>query len=155
MLKNKLIDLINKNEVWAFVGSGPSVDSGYPSWNKLIDIIIEGIENRDSILKDIEFQRYRNRGNYPECFSIIENSSSREYIEKKLKDILTTQKRLERGDKVKVSIRFRGREMQHKDLGMDLLNRIRDELPEGHIVEQMPRLEGRQMSMTVALSKQK
>ena len=61
---------------------------------------------------------------------------------------------LERGDKVKVSIRFRGREMQHKDQGMDVFNRIRELLPEGHVIEQMPRLEGKQMSMTVAVGKQ-
>jgi translation initiation factor IF-3 len=62
---------------------------------------------------------------------------------------------LERGDKVKVSIRFRGREMQHKDQGMDVFNRIRELLPEGHVIEQMPRLEGKQMSMTVAVGKKK
>lgn len=61
---------------------------------------------------------------------------------------------IERGDKVKVSIRFRGREMQHKDQGMDVFNRIRELLPEGHVIEQMPRLEGKQMSMTVAMGKQ-
>lgn len=61
---------------------------------------------------------------------------------------------LERGDKVKVSIRFRGREMQHKEQGMDVFNRIRELLPEGHVIEQMPRLEGKQMSMTVAVGKQ-
>ncbi len=62
---------------------------------------------------------------------------------------------IERGDKVKVSIRFRGREMQHKDQGMDVFNRIRELMPEGHVIEQMPRLEGKQMSMTVAMGKQK
>lgn len=62
---------------------------------------------------------------------------------------------LERGDKVKVSIRFRGREMQHKELGMELLNRLKAELPEGHIIEQMPKFEGRQMSMTLAMGTKK
>ena len=60
---------------------------------------------------------------------------------------------LERGDKVKVSLRFRGREMQHKDLGMDLIERIKGELPEGYSVVQEPKFEGRQMSMVVILSK--
>lgn len=60
---------------------------------------------------------------------------------------------LERGDKVKVSLRFRGREMQHKQLGIALLDRVKAELPEGYILEQEPKLEGRQMAMVVALGK--
>ena len=60
---------------------------------------------------------------------------------------------LERGDKVKVSLRFRGREMQHRELGMDLLQRVKADLPDPLIVEQEPRLEGRQMTMVVSLGK--
>lgn len=54
------------------------------------------------------------------------------------------------GDKVKVTIRFRGREMVHQDLGMRVLDRVRDELDELVKVELMPRLEGRQMIMIMA-----
>ncbi len=61
---------------------------------------------------------------------------------------------LERGDKVKISLRFRGREMQHRELGMQLLQRIKGDLPETLVVEQEPRLEGRQMTMVVAIGKQ-
>ena len=57
---------------------------------------------------------------------------------------------LEEGDKVKVTMRFRGREMAHQDLGMNVLVRVRDELDELAKVEQMPRLEGRQMVMVLA-----
>ncbi len=57
---------------------------------------------------------------------------------------------LEDGDKVKVTIRFRGREMVHQDLGMKVLDRVRDELDEMVKVELMPRLEGRQMIMIMA-----
>jgi translation initiation factor IF-3 len=57
---------------------------------------------------------------------------------------------LEDGDKVKVTLRFRGREMAHQDLGLQLLNRVRDDLEELAKVEQMPKLEGRQMIMVVA-----
>ncbi len=60
---------------------------------------------------------------------------------------------LERGDKVKISIRFRGREMQHKQLGMDLFDRLKQELPESLVVEQEPKFEGRQMTMVVMLGK--
>ena len=57
---------------------------------------------------------------------------------------------LEDGDKVKVTLRFRGREMAHQDLGMNVLVRVRDELTELAKVEQMPKLEGRQMVMLLA-----
>jgi len=57
---------------------------------------------------------------------------------------------LEHGDKVKFTIRFRGREMAHQSLGMDVLNRIRTELDELVKVEQYPRIEGRLMVMIVA-----
>lgn len=57
---------------------------------------------------------------------------------------------LEDGDKVKVTLRFRGREMAHQDLGLNVLNRVRDQLEELAKVEQFPRLEGRQMIMILA-----
>ena len=59
------------------------------------------------------------------------------------------------GDKVKVTLRFRGREITHQNLGMDLLNRIRDELADTILVEQFPKLEGRQMIMMVAPARKK
>jgi translation initiation factor IF-3 len=57
---------------------------------------------------------------------------------------------LEEGDKVKVTMRFRGREMAHQDLGMNVLIKVRDDLQEMAKVEQMPKLEGRQMIMVLA-----
>ena len=57
---------------------------------------------------------------------------------------------LEAGDKVKVTMRFRGREMAHQSLGMDVLNRVRDETAEIAKVEAMPKMEGRQMIMVIA-----
>jgi translation initiation factor IF-3 len=54
------------------------------------------------------------------------------------------------GDKVKVTLRFRGREMAHQDLGVKVLDRIRTELAETTKVEQFPRLENRQMIMVLA-----
>ena len=62
---------------------------------------------------------------------------------------------LDEGDKVKVTLRFRGREITHQELGMDLLNRTRDELKDLIIVEQFPKLEGRQMVMMIAPGKKK
>jgi translation initiation factor IF-3 len=57
---------------------------------------------------------------------------------------------LEEGDKVKVTIRFRGREMVHQDLGLKVLDRVREELEPVSKPEQFPRLEGRQMVMVIA-----
>ena len=60
------------------------------------------------------------------------------------------RKFLGEGDKVKVTMRFRGREMAHQDLGLKLLNRVRDEVDELAKVELMPKMEGRQMIMVIA-----
>ena len=60
------------------------------------------------------------------------------------------QKFIEEGDKVKVTLRFRGREMAHQDLGLQVLIRVRDDLEAVAKVEQMPRLEGRQMVMVMS-----
>ena len=57
---------------------------------------------------------------------------------------------LDSGDKVKVTMRFRGREMAHQEIGMAVLMRVRDDLEEVAKVEQLPKLEGRQMTMVVA-----
>lgn len=60
---------------------------------------------------------------------------------------------LERGDRVKVSLRFRGREVQHKQLGIDFLERVKADLPEGAVLEQEAKMEGRQITMLIGMSK--
>jgi translation initiation factor IF-3 len=57
---------------------------------------------------------------------------------------------LEHGDKTKITLRFRGREMVHQDLGVKLLERVREDLNEVALVEQEPKLEGRQLTMVMA-----
>lgn len=57
------------------------------------------------------------------------------------------------GNKVKISMRFRGREIAHHDLGMQVLERVREELTDGIKIEQHPKLEGKQMIMVVAPAK--
>ncbi|MEN0088102.1 MAG: translation initiation factor IF-3 [Pseudomonadota bacterium] len=57
------------------------------------------------------------------------------------------------GDKVKVTLRFRGREMAHQELGLQLLHRVRDDMEDKTKVEAMPKLEGRQMIMVIAPAK--
>ena len=65
----------------------------------------------------------------------------------KMRNIL---KFLEEGDKVKVTLRFRGREMVHQDIGMRVLQRVQDDLGDLVKIEQWPRLEGRQMTMVMS-----
>jgi translation initiation factor IF-3 len=60
---------------------------------------------------------------------------------------------LEEGNKAKVTLRFRGREMAHQNLGFDLLNRIKDDLQELAVVEAFPKMEGRQAVMVLAPKK--
>jgi translation initiation factor IF-3 len=57
---------------------------------------------------------------------------------------------VEEGDKVKVTMRFRGRELAHQDLGMNVLMRVRDDLDAIAKIEQFPRMEGRQMTMVMS-----
>jgi len=59
------------------------------------------------------------------------------------------------GDKVKVTLRFRGREMAHQELGRDLLKRVEDDLAEYGSVEQFPKMEGRLMVMVISPQKKK
>ncbi len=62
---------------------------------------------------------------------------------------------LDEGDKAKVTLRFRGREMAHQEFGVRLLERVRNDLETVGQVESMPRLEGRQMVMVIAPKKKK
>ncbi|SAK95906.1 translation initiation factor IF-3 [Caballeronia glebae] len=60
---------------------------------------------------------------------------------------------LEDGDKTKITLRFRGREMAHQEIGMRMLERLKSDLDEYAQVEQMPKMEGRQMIMVLAPKK--
>ena len=62
---------------------------------------------------------------------------------------------LDDGDKTKITLRFRGREMAHQEIGMRMLERLRTDLDEVGQVEQMPKMEGRQMIMVLAPKKKK
>ncbi|MEM6636424.1 MAG: translation initiation factor IF-3 [Pseudomonadota bacterium] len=77
------------------------------------------------------------------------NTDTHDY-DVKMRNVL---KFLEHGDKVKVTLRFRGREMAHQDLGRNLLERVADDVKEIGKVENMPKMEGRQMVMMIGPSK--
>lgn len=62
---------------------------------------------------------------------------------------------LEHGDKTKVTLRFRGREMAHQEIGMELIKRIESDLEPHAVVEQHAKMEGRQLTMVLAPKKKK
>jgi translation initiation factor IF-3 len=62
---------------------------------------------------------------------------------------------LEDGDKCKITLRFRGREITHQEIGLAMLQRMREELGDSILVEQFPKLEGRQMIMMIAPGRKK
>jgi len=77
------------------------------------------------------------------------NTDTHDY-EVKMRNVF---KFLENGDKVKITMRFRGREMAHQNLGRDLLERVADDVTELGKVENMPKMEGRQMVMMIGPAK--
>ena len=77
------------------------------------------------------------------------NTDTHDY-EVKMKNVV---KFLGNGDKVKITMRFRGREMAHQQLGLELLNRVENDLVDIGKVENMPKLEGRQMVMLIGPAK--
>ena len=83
-------------------------------------------------VKEVKFRPGTDEGDYQ-----IKMRNLRRFIE-------------EDGDKGKVTLRYRGREITHQDIGMRMLERIRDELADVAVVEHMPKLEGRQMVMVLA-----
>ena len=91
-------------------------------------------KQKQSQVKEIKFRPGTEEGDY----------------QVKLKKLVTF---LENGDKTKVTLRFRGREMAHQEIGAELLRRVRDDLEEFGSVEQMPLMEGRQMVMVIAPKK--
>ena len=92
---------------------------------------------------------------YQEQKKAQEAKSKQKVIEVKEIKLRNIRRFLEEGDKCKITLRFRGREITHQDLGMALLQRIRDELADSIVVEQFPKLEGRQMVMMIAPGKKK
>ena len=99
-----------------------------------------------------EAQKKKNEAKKKQKVIEVKEIKMRPAIEKRDYEIKmrAARKFLDNGDKVKVTMRFRGRELAHQDLGAKVLGRVRDELDETAKVEQMPRMEGRQMVMVVA-----
>ncbi len=93
-------------------------------------------KQKQSQVKEIKFRPTTEKGDY----------------EVKLRSLIRF---LENGDKAKVTLRFRGREMAHQQIGMDLMKRIEDDLVDHGVVEQHAKFEGRQVVMVLAPKKKK
>jgi hypothetical protein len=87
MLRTDLLEIINRGGVWAFVGSGVSVDAGCPTWRELIDKILEKIDGeiRNKILSDHIYKLAYDEKNFSRCFSRIEHHTGREQLEASVK----------------------------------------------------------------------
>jgi len=92
------------------------------------------LKQKQIVVKEVKFRPSTDEGDY----------------KIKLRNLLRF---LEEGDKVKVTLRFRGREMAHQEFGIRLLERIRGELEPHAIVEQFPKMEGRQLVMVMSPKK--
>lgn len=82
MLRTDLINLVNKGSMWAFVGSGASIDSGFPSWKGLIERVASRLQQGTEIVNDERFKKAFATGSYPQCFSRIEALVGRDGLEK-------------------------------------------------------------------------
>ena len=118
----------------------------------LIKIEIKSLDVEDYGKYKYEEQKKRNEARKKQKIIEVKEIKMRPSIDVHDYDVKMRNARrfLGNEDKVKFTIRFRGREMAHQELGMDVLNRIRKDLDEEVKVEQFPRMEGRLMIMIVA-----
>src|SRR5713101_1816360 len=86
----------------------------------------------------------------PPVVKILDFGKFKYEEQKRRNEARKKQKVIEEGDKVKVTMRFRGRELAHQELGMNVLMRVRDDLDKIAKIEQHPRMEGRQMTMVMS-----
>jgi len=130
-------------------------EKGIPAPESIINIDLSNLQSdeskRDNYLKRNSLETAK----FPEVFFHVKEIKFRPSTEEndyqvKLQNVI---KFLTNGDKVKVTLRFRGREMAHQEYGSRMLSRIQTDLDEYGIVEQFPKLEGRQMVMVYAPKK--
>ena len=133
---DKGIDLVQVSPI----GSNPVIcklmDYGKHVFSKKKNISSSKIKSKKRSLKEIKFRPSTDTGHYNIKL-------------KKIKSFILD------GDKTKISVRFRGREILNSDMGLDLLNRVRNELEDVAQVDQEPSLEGRQLLMILSPLKKK
>lgn len=124
-----------------------------------LDLVEISPNNRPPICKVLDFGKYKYAAQ-KKAAEARKKQKTIEVKEIKMRPNIDThdydvkmravQRFFEAGDKVKVTLRFRGREMAHMELGMELLQRVKSDTEESAKVEAEPKLEGRQMMMVLA-----
>ena len=130
--------------------------------NQGLDLVEISPNNNPPICKVLDFGKYKYQSQ-KKAAEARKKQKTQDVKEIKMRPNIDThdydvkmraiEKFLGEGDKVKVTLRFRGREMAHQELGMELLERVREQIAEISKVEAEPKLEGRQMMMVVAPAK--
>ena len=157
MIDNPSVRLIDQNGgMVGVVPSSRALDLAYEAGLDLVEIS----PNADPpVCKILDYGKYkyaeqkrRNEARKKQKVTEVKEIKLRPNIDKndyavKMRSIVRF---LEEGDKVKVTMRFRGREMVHQEIGMNVLTRVRNDLEELAKVEQFPQLEGRQMTMVMS-----
>ena len=157
MIDNASVRLIDQNgEMVGVVPNSKALDMAYEAGLDLVEIS----PNADPpVCKILDYGKYkyaeqkrRNEARKKQKVTEVKEIKLRPNIDKndyavKMRSIVRF---LEEGDKVKVTMRFRGREMVHQEIGMNVLTRVRNDLEQLAKVEQFPQLEGRQMTMVMS-----
>jgi translation initiation factor IF-3 len=141
------------------VGIVPKEDALARARSKTLDLVLMAAEAEPPVVRIMDYgkhvfeakkeksaQRKKQRQTQLKEMKFRPGTEEADY-QVKLKNL---RRFLDGGDKAKVTLRFRGREMLHQDLGLDLMGRIRDDLDELGAVEMEPKMEGRQMTMVIA-----
>jgi translation initiation factor IF-3 len=156
MIDNATVRLIDQNgEMIGVVPSNKALDMAFEAGLDLVEISPNADPPVCKILDYGKFkyaeQKKRNEARKKQKVTEVKEIKLRPNIDKndyavKMRSIVRF---LEEGDKVKVTMRFRGREMVHQEIGMNVLTRVRNDLEQLAKVEQFPQLEGRQMTMVM------
>jgi translation initiation factor IF-3 len=145
--KGAMVGVVTRNEALA-----KAVEAGYD--------LVEVSPNADPpVCKILDFGKYkyeeqkrRNEARKKQKVIEVKEIKLRPGIDDHDYDVKMRSmlKFIDEGDKVKVTLRFRGRELAHQELGMNVLMRVKDDLDKVAKVEQTPRMEGRQMTMVMS-----
>ena len=157
MIDNQSVRLIDQNgEMVGVVPSSRALDLAYEAGLDLVEISPNADPPVCKILDYGKFkyaeQKRRNEARKKQKVTEVKEIKLRPNIDKNDYDVKMRSivRFLEEGDKVKVTMRFRGREMVHQEIGMNVLNRVKTDLEDLAKVEQFPQLEGRQMTMVMS-----
>ena len=157
MIDNPTVRLIDQNgEMIGVVPRNKALDMAYEAGLDLVEVSASA---DPPVCKILDYGKYkyaeqkkRNEARKKQKVIEVKEIKMRPNIDKNDYDVKMRSivRFLEEGDKVKVTMRFRGREMVHQEIGMNVLNRVRKDLEELAKVEQFPHLEGRQMTMVMS-----